>query len=268
MSARERHRAGELPWGWWLRARGDKLEDDDGRTWRTVREAFWQGELGFSSVHFADEQHELMLRVLSAIDSRWLGLAEGRHELFDGDMLFWRFYQCWLSSIGLVGSKEPAVWSSTPLDAGLTPDGRSVLMMLRATREPEWEALPMKDVVDAVVAAGRGVDLDAREAALRTFEDDVGFRRHLFAREGVGTSHLVTLTGLATGPGARMPTRRVTWSISFKDRKTRDDLFAWFAARVDHWDEWGVLAYRKGADAFTRHLLGLIVVSQAEGTFS
>jgi hypothetical protein len=29
---RERHVPGELPWGWWLRARDGVLEDEEGRT--------------------------------------------------------------------------------------------------------------------------------------------------------------------------------------------------------------------------------------------
>ena len=64
----ERH-VGELPWGWWLRANPRGYEDASGRNWASVRDAFWVGELGFPSVHFAPEQHELMLRVMTAIKS-------------------------------------------------------------------------------------------------------------------------------------------------------------------------------------------------------
>ena len=91
---RDRHRPGDLPWGWWLRVRDGVLEDEDGRTWRSVRDAFWQGELNFPDVHFAPEQHELLLRALSALDSPCSDANESRHDLFSGDMLFWRFYQC------------------------------------------------------------------------------------------------------------------------------------------------------------------------------
>jgi hypothetical protein len=265
--ARDRHIPGELPWGWWLRARDGRLEDEDGRTWRTVRDAFWQGELRFCEVHFAPEQHELMLRVMSAIDAPGIGAGESRQDLFAGDMMFWRFYRCWLAAIGMLDLKVTAPATPNPLSARLSPEGRSVLMMLRATRDPAWEGLPMAAVMEAVTAAGSGSDAADRETALRLFEDDVGFRRHLFARERVGRTHLITLTSMARGTGARMPTRRVTWSMSFTNATTRNDLFAWLACRIDRWDDWGEIAFRQGANSLTRHMLGMIVVAQREGTF-
>ena len=134
--------------------------------------------------------------------------------------------------------------------------GRSVLMMLQATREPEFERLPMAAVV-AAVSASVGPDAEARERALITFEQQVGFRRHLFARENLGSRYLVTLTGLKVG--ARMPTRNIAWSQSFADANSRDDLFAWLAERVHRWDDWGEIAYRRGASALTSHLLSVIV---------
>lgn len=258
---------GELPWGWWLRARDNRFEDEDGRTWRSVRDAFWQGELGFHPVHFAPEQHELMLRVMSAIDAPGLGDGESRHDVFAGDMMFWRFYRCWLGSIGMLNLQVTAPATPNPLSARLSPEGRSVLMMLRATRDPAWEGLPMAAVMEAVRAAGLGSEAVDRESALHSFEEGVGFRRHVFAREGIGRAHLVTLTSMAKGSGAKMPTRRVTWSMSFNDAATRDDLFAWLACRIDRWDDWGEVAFRQGADSLTRHLLGMIVVAQRDGTF-
>lgn len=246
----ERH-VGELPWGWWLRAGRDGLEDANGRIWRSVRDAFWEGELGFPLAHLAIEQHELMLRVMTSIKEGWFG-RESKHDVFNGDMMFWRFYQCWLASIGMI---EASPWGSA-LEGGLSALGRSVLMMLQATREPEFERLPMAAVV-AAVSAAKGLDAQARERALLEFEREVGFRRYIFAREGVGRRHLVTLNGIKVG--ARMPTRNVAWSQSFADATSRDDLFAWLAERVHCWDVWGELAYSKGADAFTRHLLSIIV---------
>lgn len=246
----ERH-LGELPWGWWLRAGPHGLEDADGRTWRSVRDAFWQGELGFPPAHFAPEQHELMLRAMTAIHSGSRG-SESRHDLFDGDMQAWRFHWCWLTSIGMIAA--PSV--GNPLQGELSALGRSVLLMLQATREPEFERLPMPAVMAAVTAA-KGLDAEARERALLLFEREVGFRRHLFARERVGTRYLVTLTGITIG--ARMPTRNVAWSQTFVDAASRDDMFAWLAERVHAWDAWGELAYNKGADALTRHILAVIV---------
>jgi hypothetical protein len=258
MNRKEQH-SGEMPWGWWLRVRGGVLEDDEGKRWHSVRDAYWEGHLRFPDIHFAPEQHELLLRALTTIDARGAG-AEGRHDLFGGDMMFWRFYQCWLSSIGLLDcSPGFSGFPVSPLDAKLSVEGRSVMLMLQATRDPEWEALPSRGVVAAVVASGRGPADVSREQALQAFERSLGRRRHVFAREKIHRSFLVTLTGIAME--ARMPTKRVSWSQSFTDEKGRDDFFAWLAQRVDRWDDWGTLAHEEGADAFTRHLLALIVQS-------
>ena len=94
--------ARDLPWGWWLRADASGFKDDEGRSWRSVRDAYWQGQLGFPSIHVSGEQLDLLTRVLTSIDRRWLGETENRHDLFGGDMFFWRFYMCWIASIGLV----------------------------------------------------------------------------------------------------------------------------------------------------------------------
>lgn len=248
-----------LPWGWWLRVTRGVIEDGQGRHWRTVRQAFWEGHLGFPATHVVPEQVELLLRVLAAIERHWVGADETKDDLFRGDMLFWRFYQCWLSSIGLLAA-GPQV---DPLSAGLSDEGRSVLLMLQATREPEWIHLPFGSVLDAVRDAERTTADDERERTLRAFERGVTRLPHLLAREGVHGRHLVTLTGLDTI--ARMPMRKVVWSLSFPDRRVRDDFFGWLAERVHRWEDWGELAYSKGADALTQHLLALFAARLSGG---
>ena len=238
-----------LPWGWWLRVNESAIEDGQGRRWSSVRQAFWEGHLNFPATHLMPEQLELMLRVLAAIEAHWVGATERKHDLFGGDMLFWRFYQCWLSSVGLIAA-GPQV---NPLSAGLSDEGRSVLLMLQATREPEWIQLPFAGVLDAVRNADRTAADDQREQALHNFERGLTRVPYLFARERVHTRHLVTLTGLDTL--ARMPMRKVVWSQGFPDANVRDDFFAWLAERVERWEDWGELAYSKGADALTGHLL-------------
>lgn len=261
-TARERHRPGELPWGWWLRVKNGFFEDEDGRRWASVRDAFWQGELGFSDRHAVREQLEFLLRVLLSVDMAERGESERRYDLFRGDQIFWTFYMCWLGTVGLLAGTGLQGVS----EAGLSPEGRSALMMLMATRDPEWEDLPIADVIAAVVAASRNPSDRDREKALQDFERAVGLRRHVFARETVGRSHAITLTSMASGSPARMPTRRVVWSLAFDDVVVRDRLFAWIAARVDHWDHWGRMAYSRGGDAFTQHLLGLVVASRSPQT--
>lgn len=242
-----------LPWGWWLRVNGQGLEDADGRTWRSVRDAFWQGLLGFPDIHVVPEQHELMLRVLTAVDLRGGRGTEDRHDLFNGDMLFWRFYMCWLSSIGMIETEDRA----SALSAPLSDKGRSVMLMLQATREPAWADLPMPSVVEAIRSAWNDPPDDARERAMAAFERSVANRPYVFARERLPRSYLVTLTGI--GVGARMPLLRVMWSQAFPDEAARDDFFAWLAARVDRWEDWGNLAYSKGAAALTQRFLSLLI---------
>jgi len=248
-----------LPWGWWLRVNGAVIEDARGRCWNSVRQAYWEGELGFPATHLVSEQLELLLRVLAAVDRRWAGSDELKHDLFGGDMLFWRFYQCWMWSVGLLAT-DPRV---DPLSASLSEQGRSVLVMLQATREPEWISLPFAAVLDTLRESNRTAADDQRERSLRAFERGVVRMSHLFARESINGLHVVTLTGLDTF--ARMPMRKVVWSQSFPEVRVRDDFFAWLAERVDRWEDWGGLAYSKGAGALTRHLLGLFVAAHASG---
>ncbi len=102
---------------------------------------------------------------------------------------------------------------------------------------------------------GRDAADAGREAALRAFEHGVTRQPYLFARETLGGRDVVTLTGLDTR--SRTPMRKVVWSQAFPDARVRDDFFAWLAVRVGRWEGWGGLAYPKGADGLTRHLLGL-----------
>ncbi|WP_375382718.1 hypothetical protein [uncultured Sphingomonas sp.] len=245
----------DLPWGWWMRAGPGGLEDGEGGVWPDVRTAFWEGRLGMRSGHLVKEQQERMLRVLTSIDMGMVGPQEDRRDLFGGDDEFWRFYMCWLSSVGLTAHSAHA-WSVV---GHITDEGRAVAGMLRATREPAWIDLPMSGVVEAVRHAGRGAADNVREDALRAFERGMTPLLHVFARERVGRAHLVTLTSI--DPTDRMPTRRIAWSASFLMEGDRDDLFGWLAERVHRWDDWGGIARSKGATALTAHLLALLVVS-------
>jgi hypothetical protein len=247
------------PWGWWLRLEGSDFHDGEGGCWQSVRDAFWHGHLGMPDVHYAAEQQELLLRVLASIDQRGTLRATPVIDLFGGDSMMWRFYLCWLASIGMLEQPESRVSfsPSSPLEAGLSEEGRSVLLMLQLTREPEWEHLPMREVVEAVARSGWNLEDQVREDALQAFERSVGRRRWTFAREHLPGSFLVTLTGFSAH--ARMPTMAVMWSVRFAEARPRDHLFAWLATHVDRWDEWGERAYGSGADAFTRHLLSLLV---------
>lgn len=241
----------DMPWGWWLRAEDRRLVDEDGRSWLTVRDAYWRGCLGFPADHGEDGQQELLLRVLTAVNARFVGEAEGRHDLFSGDMMFWRFFMCWLVSIGLSSTEG----GKSPYEASLTDEGRAVMLMLRATRDPTWAELPMKDVMESVRTQGLGAAESARERELASFEAEAVHLPWVFARRRIGASFVITLTGITHD--SRMPTRRLIWTQPFSDEFVRDDFFAWMAERVDRWEDWGRLAYQQGAGDLTRHLLAL-----------
>ena len=68
---------------------------------------------------------------MTAINARWFG-TESKQDVFGGDMMFWRFYQCWLASIGMVENSNGRDF----LDGGLTSLGKSVLMMARRASAP------------------------------------------------------------------------------------------------------------------------------------
>lgn len=239
----------DLPWGWWLRATRSGFEDAAGRTWQSVRDAFWEGHLGFPKSSHAPEQLELLLRMLAAIDQRAGNSRCNNIEFFCEHWMFWRFYMSWLFSVGLTIPDHQRF----PIEAWLTKQGRAVMLMLQATREPEWINLPIQAVIDAVKQASEGPEIEVRENALRAFERQVGYRRYVFTREIVAKNHIVALTGMVVH--ARMPTRRVLWSQSFTETDPRDRLFAWLAGHVDRWDDWGELAYSKGASALTQRFL-------------
>lgn len=241
----------DMPWGWWLRAEGRRLVDEDGSSWLTVRDAYWRGRLGFPTDRGEDGQQELLLRVLTAVDARFVGEAEGRQDLFDGDMMFWHFFMCWLVSIGLTSMEG----GELPCEASLTEEGRAVMLMLRATRDPAWAELPMKNVIESIRTQGLGAAESARERELVSFETEAMHLPWVFARRRLGPSFVITLTGLTHD--SRMPTKRMIWTQSFSDEVVRDDFFAWMAERVDRWEDWGRLAYEKGAGDLTRHLLAL-----------
>lgn len=244
-----------LPWGHWLTQVGYKVEDGKGGSWRSVREAFWVGRLGFPSIHFVPEQQELLLRVLSAIERGTGSRSEGMNDLFSGDMMFWRFYMCWIVSTRLAEVDH----RGSPLAPRLTEEGVQVRLMLSATAEPAWAELPMADVVDAARRAHHGAPEELREAMLQSFERETATRPTGFARKAVGRSHMVVLTGLSTD--GRMPLRRTFWSLGFADPVLRDDLYGWLAQRVHRWDDWAAMAYSKGADGLTQHLLTLMSAS-------
>ncbi len=176
-----------LPWGHWLTQIGY-------RAWRTARaeagaasgRRFWVGRLGFPSIHFVPEQQELLLRVLSTIERGTDQRSEGRHELFSGDMLFWRFYICWIVSIGLADVDG----RGNPLKSASDRGGAAGAPYALGDRRPRMGGVAYVRVVDAVRRAHHGGPEELREAMLQSFERESAARPTGFARKTVGRSHM------------------------------------------------------------------------------
>ena len=82
----------DLPWGYWMVSSGavpgePPLIDENGREWRSVREAFWVGRLGMPSIHaaWANEIMEFMASYLAIIDGRFVAREERVQDVFLGD---------------------------------------------------------------------------------------------------------------------------------------------------------------------------------------
>lgn len=133
-----------LPWGYWMviDAYGDPdlpLVDEDGTRWESLRSALWCGRLGMGGgvFRYAEEQQEFLLSVLVAIDRTVDSDSEAAKDLFDGDWNKAAHYGMWLEGHGLI---EEGIRLS---NATLTPEGRAIMAMLMATRDPALMAKPI-----------------------------------------------------------------------------------------------------------------------------
>lgn len=181
-----------LPWGWWLIRSGSMFEDADGRRWVSVREAFWHGRLRFPVTSSTQEQLELLLRLLLSVQYRLRPGMERASAFFHDDLVLESFHMCWLASVGLLDSGEPDDFKgwSYPVSTSLSPEGRSPMLMLQATREPAWADLPASELLDAIAAAHRDHADEARERAIEAFEAfEASVRRlpYVFERARIGS---------------------------------------------------------------------------------
>ena len=133
------------PWGsWLLPIRGERgieaLEDQYGRRWKGVREAFWVAEL-----HMCGCSHEIVNQQLEHLGNVLTACSEPMHDrtplsssFEEGDSIHFMLYMHWLSAAGFIGHGD------TPFDqVRLSDHGRSVLEMIRLTMpENPWHQAP------------------------------------------------------------------------------------------------------------------------------
>ena len=257
-SGRERYgddRHPDLPWGYWLVSTGavpgePPLVDEDGREWKSVREAFWINRLGLPSIHsgWMNAIIEFMASYLAIADGRFVAPEERISDIFLGDGHLDQFFRAYLLAVGLVGEA----------DGRPTPEGRAAMLMLIATRTRE-------DADDDIgldwIRANRSVadHSDRRNAAeqINRRERVAARMAHRFATDTIGDAPAVKLIGLRITP--EIPVRSTLWTMTWTDgdRLARDRFYLWLLERIDRWDEWSAMVSRDGARALTEHFMKL-----------
>ena len=244
-----------LPWGYWLHSDaagyGRPLVDEQGRRWNNVREAFWIGRLGMKNSLNLEENLERLMSYLAAISRRVVQVEESAHDLFAGEQDFDRFYQTWVYSQGMIGG-EP------PLGTGISAEGHAALVMLASTRPSQVRGIPVGSEAIAMLAPSKASDnetaawLDRVEA----MSAKLPFR---FERRELWRKPAVALVG--DGLGEVVPLRRTLWVQSFSDNRSRDQFHVWLAHRLDRWENWGNMAFERGAPMLTQHLLAMVMTA-------
>ncbi|GAA0671730.1 hypothetical protein FHT00_001847 [Sphingomonas insulae] len=253
----------ELPWGCWMRIAtgvgGVTVIDQHGRTWESLRHAFWAGRLRMStsSPRVMNEQLELMLAAFASKRHGIVSTDERAHSVFGGDHVFMRFWWYWMYAEGLVEGG----FRRDPLDADLSAEGVAVLRMLAVTRPVELNAVPVGRAAVEFLGTPGALDecdrakFEAAEASARLLPLVI-VRETAFGTAGISLLH--------RDPNDVIPVARTIWHIRFPDAQLRDRLFLWMADRSDRWTAWGELVLREGAPALTQHLMTLLFADRSE----
>jgi hypothetical protein len=244
-----------LPWGFWLHSDGSPhgatLLDEDGRRWKSVREAFWIGRLGMPNSLTIEEGLERLMAHLAAISRRVVHVAENAHDLFAGEQDFERFYRTWVYSQGLTGGDPP-------FGTGISAEGHAALVMLASTRPSQVRGIPVGSESIRTLAPSKASDAETA-AWLDRVEALAAKLPFRFERRELWRKPAIALIG--DGLGTVMPLRRTLWMQSFSDNLSRDRFHVWLAHRLDRWEGWGKMAYQRGAPVLTQHLLAMVMTA-------
>lgn len=244
-----------LPWGYWLHTDGSPhgatLLDEDGRRWTSVREAFWIGRLGMPKSSAMEEGLERMMAHLAALSRRVVHVAEQAHDLFMGEHDFERFYRTWVYSQGLTGGDPP-------FGTGISAEGHAALVMIAATRPSQVRGIPVGSESIQTLAPSKASDAETA-AWLDRVEALAAKLPFRFERRELWRKPAIALIG--DGLGQAVPLRRTLWMQSFSDNFSRDRFHVWLAHRLDRWETWGDMAYRRGGLMLTQHLLAMVMTA-------
>lgn len=247
----------ELPWGHWLAIRTSGREriyvdEATGERWRTLRSALWHGRLGGrdDGREPPPEQIELIHAVLAARARRpRVREAEEAADLFHGGVLFRTHHLDWLAGHGLIVGREIVH------DARLSSEGRSVLLMLHATRPYATRGVrPSGATVQQLEGLGAGCE--EREVRLSRVERIASTWDAAFLRREEGGRLSVVLETKREGLG-----RMAAWELAANTRGQRDNLYEWLCFRMDRWPAWAGMATTVGSDALTHKLLATMAAA-------
>lgn len=241
-----------LPWGYWLVSSGDvpgepPLIDEDGRTWDSVREAFWEGRLGLCPSRI-DGTLEFIASYLAIVDRRFVGEEERVRDIFQADGHLAHFFDAFLIATGLITNHRDRV----------TPEGRAVLAMLIATRtlDDAENSVGMDWILANRSNGGREDQADAADKVKRA--EQVAERLlHRFATDTIDGLPSVKLIGLHITN--EIPVRSTLWTMSWPaaDSYARNQFYLWLVERIDRWDHWSEMVSSEGARALTEHFMKL-----------
>jgi len=250
---RTKHIDPELPWGSWLairtvRGRRVYVDQATGEEWRSLRSAFWHGRLGHRDAgkEPPPEQLELIHAVLAARARRpRIREAEEAADLYQGSTLFRTVHLEWLAGHGLI------VGSDVINEARPSPEGRSVLLMLHATRPYETrENRPSGATVRQLERLGVGCE--EREVRAARTERIASTWDAAFLRRDFGGLHSVVLD-VRTGASGAKP--HPEWALALDGKEQRENFYEWLCCRMDRWPAWAALATAEGPDVLTQKLL-------------
>lgn len=245
----------DLPWGYWMVSSGSvpgepPLIDEDGREWRSVREAFWIDRLGLPSIHsgWMNGIMGFMASYLAIADGRFVAPEERIRDIFQGDGHLDQFFRAYLLAVGLVND----------IDGRPTPEGRAALLMLIATRTQEdaGEAVGLEWIVANRTVADRSERMSVAKEVERR-ERVAARMAHRFATDTIDGMPVVKLIGLRITQ--EIPIRSTLWSMSWPegDRYARDRFYLWLLERIDRWDAWSEMVSEDGTRALTEHFMKL-----------
>ncbi|WP_420606485.1 hypothetical protein [Novosphingopyxis sp.] len=245
-----------LPWGYWLMLDDhgdDRIIDEDGRRWRSVRENLWLSRLGMPRLNSSaqEEALEFLLTVLAVIDRRIIKVEELVIDLFEANWHVADHYGQWLIAQQLI--EHDMEGSPT---GPLTDEGKAVLAMLASTRSPEHAPIPIgMNWVKVRRGLDRGTASDGLRQLLTEQEALADRLPYRFVRKTIVDGPGIVLVGDALGP--TMPLRRTIWSMTFPDGHARDRFYLWLHERLDRWEAWGEMTEHEGGRVLSERLLQL-----------